>query len=186
MKILNSTINDIDEILTLYQLATELQKEKAVVAWPLFERSLIENAINENRQWKMIIDNKISCVWTTAFNDPIIWEGRNNEPSVYIHRIANHPNFRGRKLVSGIVDWAIKYANLYNKRFIRMDTVGNNEKLISYYQSCGFIFLGFSRLNNTAGLPAHYKNATVSLFEIDLKNSNFSIYDIFKSLYVKY
>ena len=49
-----------------------------------------------------------------------------------------------------------------------MDTVGDNPVLISYYTKCGFDFLGLSKLKNTEGLPAHYENATVSLFQIDL------------------
>ncbi len=170
MEIQNSTIDDIDEIFRLYKVATELQKAKAVVRWPEFDRTLIENEIDENSQWKIIINNKVACIWATTFNDPSIWEDRNIDPAVYIHRIATNPAFRGIKLVSEIVDWAIKYAKLNNKQFIRMDTVGNNEKLIEHYKNCGFKFLGFSKLKNTTGLPAHYQNATVCLFEIDLKN----------------
>lgn len=183
MEIQNSTIDDIDEILDLYKAATDLQIEKAVVPWPEFDRALIEKEIYKNRQWKMIIDNKVACVWVTSFNDPSIWEDRNIDPAVYLHRIATNPKFRGRKLVSEIVVWAIKYAKLYSKQFIRMDTVGNNEKLISYYKSCGFNFLGFSKLKNTIGLPAHYQNATVSLFEIELETLNNSVYEIYKSIY---
>ncbi len=170
MEIQNSTINDIDEIFRLYKVATDLQKAKTVVPWPEFDRTLIENEIAENRQWKIIIDNKVACIWATTFNDPSIWEDRNIDPAVYIHRIATNPDFRGKKLVSEIVGWAIKYAKSYNKQFIRMDTVGNNEKLIEHYKNCGFNFFGFLKLKNTTGLPAHYQNATVSLFEIDLKN----------------
>ena len=170
MNIKNSTTADIDEIFLLYKMATDLQRAKHMVPWPVFDRTLIENEIHEKRQWKIIINNKVACIWATTFNDSSIWENRNIDPAVYIHRIATNPAFRGIKLVSEIVDWAIKYAKLNNKQFIRMDTVGNNEKLIEHYNNCGFKFLGFSKLKNTTGLPAHYQNATVCLFEIDLKN----------------
>jgi hypothetical protein len=46
-----------------------------------------------------------------------------------------------------------------------MDTVGENHKLIEHYTACGFDFLGLSQLTNTDGLPEHYHNAVVSLFE---------------------
>lgn len=49
-----------------------------------------------------------------------------------------------------------------------MDTVRENASLTSYYQKCGFEFLGPSKLDNTNELPAHYHNATVSLFQITL------------------
>lgn len=67
-----------------------------------------------------------------------------------------------------IVEWAKIYAIDNQKQFVRMDTVGDNSGLINYYTKCGFEFLGLLKLKNTKGLPAHYENATVSLFEIDL------------------
>ncbi|WP_308302160.1 hypothetical protein [Psychroflexus sp. MES1-P1E] len=49
-----------------------------------------------------------------------------------------------------------------------MDTVGENVGLINYYKKCGFDFLGLSILKETSELPAHYNNATVSLFQISV------------------
>ena len=167
-QIRNSDINDIDEIFRLYQIATDFQKTRFTVHWPEFDRELIKTEIAENRQWKMIIDGQIACIWATTFHDPQIWEERDIEPSVYIHRIATNPDFRGQNLVSRIVDWVKVYAGEHQKQFIRMDTVGDNPGLISYYTMCGFEFLGLSKLKNTEGLPAHYDNATVSLFQITL------------------
>jgi RimJ/RimL family protein N-acetyltransferase len=166
MKILNSQIEDINEIFALYKIATEFQKTKEAVPWPDFDRKLIEKEIDENRQWKILIDNKIACVWAITFSDPQIWGDRNNEPSIYIHRISSNPDFRGRNLVGEIVKWSKNYALENSKTYVRMDTVGNNIGLINYYKKCGFVFLGLSNLKDTDGLPAHYHNATVSLFQI--------------------
>jgi ribosomal protein S18 acetylase RimI-like enzyme len=170
-KILNSNINDIDEIFRLYKVATDFQKTRFSNYWPEFERKLVETEINENRQWKMISDGKIVCVWATTFNDPQIWEERNEDPSVYIHRIATNSDYRGQNLVGQIVNWVKIYAKENQKQFIRMDTVGDNSGLINYYTKCGFDFLGLLKLKNTEGLPGHYENATVSLFQMTI-NSN--------------
>ena len=171
MEISNSTINDIDEIFKLYTIATNYQKARSAFSWPDFERVLIELEIAENRQWKMSSD-AIACIWATTFSDPLIWEEKNNDPAVYIHRISTNPSFRGRNLVLHIVEWAKLYAKNNERKFIRMDTVGENEKLIEHYKKCGFDFLGLSKLKKTVGLPAHYKNATVSLFEINIETPN--------------
>ena len=168
MEIQNSTPSDIEEIFRLYKMATDFQKGRSLAIWPVFERSLVETEIAENRQWKMVIDNKIACVWATTFDDPQIWEDRNADPSVYIHRIATNPEFRGRSLVENIVESTKQYAKANKKRFIRMDTVGENTGLITHYTKCGFDFLGLFKLTNTDGLPSHYDKATVSLFQIDL------------------
>lgn len=168
MEIKNSRTEDIYEIFRLYKIATDFQKTRFTEHWPEFERSLVKTEIAENRQWKIVIDSKIACVWATTFNDPQIWEDRNNDPAIYIHRIATNPDFRGRNLVGHIVEWAKKHAFDNKKKFIRIDTVGENPGLISYYSKSGFDFLGLLKLQNTEGLPAHYENATVSLFQIKL------------------
>ena len=54
---------------------------------------LIEKEISENRQWKLIIDDQIACIWATTDSDPQIWGDKNNDPSIYIHRITIHGNF---------------------------------------------------------------------------------------------
>ncbi|MGB5819324.1 MAG: GNAT family N-acetyltransferase [Saonia sp.] len=169
MKIQNSTLQDIDEIFRLYRIATDFQRISFPQnVWPEFDRDLIETEIHEHRQWKLMINDTIACIWAITFYDPQIWQERNKDPSIYMHRIATNPDFRGQKFVSEIVEWAKGYAISRNKSFIRMDTCGDNKKLIAHYESSGFNFLGMSKLKNTEGLPSHYENADVCLFEIEL------------------
>ncbi|HRE76837.1 MAG TPA: GNAT family N-acetyltransferase [Flavobacterium sp.] len=167
-QIQNSNIDDTEDIFSLYKIATDFQKTRFTVHWPEFNRTLIETEIAENRQWKIVANDKIACVWATTFNDPQIWEERNEAPSVYIHRIASNPDFRGRNLVGQIVEWVKLYAKENKKQFVRMDTVDDNPDLINYHTKCGFDFLGLVKLKNTDGLPAHYDNATVSLFQMTI------------------
>ena len=158
MKITSCTINDIESIFKLYKLASDYQKQKkTVVVWPDFKRSLIETEIKENRQWKMIIDGKIACIWAIAFQDEQIWEEKNKDSAIYIHRIATNPNFRGRDFVSKIVTWSKDYAKSIDKQFVRLDTLGNNVKLIEHYKNAGFDF----EIATLTGKPV--------VFEIDLK-----------------
>jgi RimJ/RimL family protein N-acetyltransferase len=168
MEIANSTLEDIDEIFKLYKLATDFQKTKFTHHWPEFDKLLVETEILENRQWKIIIDDEIACVWATTFDDPQIWGELNNDPSTYIHRIATNPKFRGRDFVKEIIKWSIAYSKDNEKLYVRMDTVGNNLNLINYYKKCGFDFIGLLKLTDTSELPAHYHEATVSLFQIKL------------------
>lgn len=167
-KIETSDLIDVDEILSLYELATKLMRSKGVTTWPIFERGLVEGEIKDHRQWKLLIDDEVACVWAITFNDEQIWQERSNDHSIYIHRIATNPNFKGQDLVQDIVSWAKSYAAQNDKRFIRLDTVGPNEGLVRHYEKCGFNYLGMFKLNDTVGLPAHYQNASVCLFEIKL------------------
>lgn len=167
MEISNCTITDIDNIFRLYKIASDYQKEKkTVVVWPEFKRELIETEIAENRQWKLMIDNEIACVWATTFSDEQIWEERNDDKAIYIHRIATNPDFRGQNFVYLIAAWAKEYAKKNQIDFIRLDTLGNNIKLIEHYTRAGFTFLGMFDLKDTRDLPEHYHNTPACLFEI--------------------
>lgn len=170
MEIKNCMLTDTNEILSLYEAAKNLQTQRKMVVWPSFEKSFIENEINEERQWKIIIDNVIVCNWTIAFEDKEIWGDKDKNDSIYIHRICNNPNFRGNRYIDKIVEWSIQYAKRKGKQFIRLDTLGNNTKLIEHYTSAGFIFLGMLRLTDTATLPSHYQDEpNCCFFEVDLQ-----------------
>jgi ribosomal protein S18 acetylase RimI-like enzyme len=169
MVIKNVTITDIGEVFKFYKIASEYQTaKKKVVVWPDFERAMVETEIAENRQFKLLINNEIACIWAITFSDKQIWEERNKDTAVYIHRIATDPKFRGNNFVADIVTWAKEYVKQKNIQFIRLDTLGNNIKLIAHYKSAGFDFLGLFNLKNTDRLPDHYQLAPVCLFEINL------------------
>ena len=163
-------MTDVDDILSLYQVARDLQTEKKMVVWPDFERSFIEKEIQEQRQWKLLTDDIIACNWAITFNDKEIWGEKNNNDSIFIHRIATNPAMRGNRFVDKIVEWAKEYAKQKGKSFVRLDTLGNNIKLIEHYTSAGFEFLGIVRLTDTANLPGHYhKEPNCCRFQMAVK-----------------
>ncbi|MBO9729382.1 MAG: GNAT family N-acetyltransferase [Chitinophaga sp.] len=168
MEIINSTIEDIDIIFSLYDAGTILQKKAKQTYWQGFKRTLIENEIQEGRLWKIVVDQQIVCVFTITFQDPFIWKEKDKDPSVYIHRIATHPDFRGNGYVKKIVAWSKDYAAEHHKQFVRMDTGSGNDKLNNYYISCGFNYLGVVPTGDAPELPAHYRGGSSSLFEIAL------------------
>jgi GNAT superfamily N-acetyltransferase len=145
------------------------KQKKKMVVWPEFERSFIEKEIHEYRQWKLSIEDVIACNWAITFNDKEIWGEKDKNDSIYIHRIATNPTMRGNRYIDKIVEWAVNYAKGMGKNFIRLDTLGNNTKLIEHYTSAGFEFLGIVRLTDVANLPGHYhKEPNCCRFEIKL------------------
>jgi len=165
MHITNSTQEDIPMIFEMYRIATDYMKSKNQVYWPEFPSELINQEIKEKRQWKIAIEDQIACIWVTALNDELIWEEANDFPSVYLHRIATNPIFRGQNLVKNVVKWADVYCRENQLKYIRMDTVGYNEGLIHHYTKLGFEYLGMKELTNTKGLPDHYLEDDVCLFQ---------------------
>lgn len=159
-------IDDIDSIFDLYDKAIIYQKTKFNKHWQGFERSLVETEIKENRQWKIIVNENIACIFAITYEDALIWGEKNIDPAIYIHRIVTNPEFRGNNFVKTIINWAKYFVKKQNKQFIRMDTWGDNEQLINHYTNSGFSFLGLTTLQKSEGLPKHYEGACLSLFEI--------------------
>ena len=169
MTIKNVTASDIEKIFELYKIASNYQREKkTVIVWPDFDREMVINEIAENRQFKLLVNNEVVCIWAITFSDEQIWEDSNTDSAIYIHRIAVNPNFRGNNYIATITNWAKEYALKKEIQFIRLDTLGENKNLITHYKNAGFHFLGLFNLKNTSNLPDHYKLAPVCLFEIDL------------------
>ncbi|ROI05996.1 GNAT family N-acetyltransferase [Chryseobacterium sp. G0240] len=166
--ITNTTLQDIHEIFELYKIASDFKKKVSGIQWPEFDRDMIEAEINERRHWKITVDGQIACVWSITFSDIQVWGERNSDPSVYIHRIATNPSFRGQKFVEQIAGWARPFALENNKRYVRMDTTAGNQRLTDYYVQCGFSHLGSKKMTDTTGLPAHYHHAIMELFQLEV------------------
>jgi GNAT superfamily N-acetyltransferase len=169
MTIQQCQLRDTDTILSLYEEARNLQTERKMVVWPYFENTFIQKEIREGRQWKLVVNDVVACNWAITFEDKEIWEEKDQNDAVYIHRICTHPKFRGNRYIDIIVDWAKAYALQQNKRFVRLDTLGDNRKLIHHYTSAGFDFLGMFELTHTATLPAHYQQEpNCCLFQLEV------------------
>jgi len=166
MQFLQSTPADLETIFDLYDAAIAHQKAVSHLHWLPFDRALVATEIAEGRQWKIIIDGQIACVFVTAYADPAIWGDRDQQPSVYLHRIVTNPLFRGRNLVGEIVQWAILHAKSLGKQYVRLDTWSDNLKLKEIYLQCGFAFLGIVTPADPAALPSHYSGISLALFEI--------------------
>jgi len=166
MQFQNSSLSDLATIMALYDSAIEYQKKVFTKHWQAFDKAMVELAIQEKRQWKIVIDGEAVCIFTITYSDPVIWKEKDKDPSIYLHRIVTHPEHRGHFFVRHIVDWALEFGRKQGKKFIRMDTFGDNQRLIEYYVACGFNFRGLVTVAESSDLPEHYKNATLSLFEI--------------------
>jgi thioredoxin reductase (NADPH) len=163
--ILNSDSNDIDTIFEFYDLAIAHQKQVFNKHWQGFSKDLIDTEIAEKRQYKILVNGVVACIFAVTFNDALIWKER-DQHAIYIHRIVTHPDFRGFSFVKEIIKWAKQYAMENSLEFVRMDTWADNEKLLSYYTSCGFDFTGTVTMTKTDGLPKHYEGISLNLFEI--------------------
>jgi predicted GNAT family N-acyltransferase len=169
IRIVNSCAEDIGLIMQLFDSAISYQEKNNYPLWPRFSEPFILKEISEKRHWKILQGDTIICIFSVMYHDPEIWgEERNLEPSVYLHRIAVNPSFKGRKMMMTIKQWAIAHARKENKKYVRMDTWGNNENLKAYYIGCGFEYLGQQYLKEIEGSPMHYGGSVLSLFQVEV------------------
>lgn len=168
MEIVKTQMADIPAVFKLYDFATAFQQKVGTNSWKGFEISMVEKEIDEDRHFVIWDEGVISATFVITYNDPVIWKEADLEPSVYIHRIATHPDFRGRNYVQQIVDWTINFAKANNLKYVRLDTSSGNERLNQYYIKCGFTYKGISEIEWNETLPEHYKAGSFSLFEIKL------------------
>ncbi|MBZ4191800.1 GNAT family N-acetyltransferase [Niabella beijingensis] len=167
MDIRNCTPEDLEAIQQLYTAARNLQAERKMVVWPAFDNPFIKNEIAEKRHWKIVADGVLVCNWVITYTDPSIWGDRDRNDAVFIHRICTHPAYRGNRYIDAITTWARAHAAQLGRRYVRLDTLGNNQKLVRHYTAAGFTFLGIVTLTDTRQLPLHYQlEPHCCLFEI--------------------
>lgn len=168
IQIINSTAEDIDTIFDFYDMAIAHQKKVFHKHWQGFSLDLVKQEVAEDRQYKILVDGTIASIFAVTFSDPQIWEEKDKDPSIYIHRIVTHPNFRGYGFVNIIIDWAKAYAKANHIQYVRMDTWADNNKLLVYYTSCGFAHVGSIKIAPGSGLPKHYEGISLNLFEVEV------------------
>lgn len=168
MTFLQSTTEDLETIFALYDAAIAHQKAVSNMYWLPFDRALVTQEIAEGRQWKIIVDGQTACVFVVAYQDAAIWGERDSAPSVYLHRIVTHPEFRGRNFVGAILEWAKVHGKETGKSYVRLDTWAENLKLKEIYERNGFQFLGVVTPNDLSALPSHYSGIRLSLFEVGI------------------
>jgi RimJ/RimL family protein N-acetyltransferase len=168
-RIINSELMDLEVILSLYVKAIEFQKSIQSNHWHDFDAALLEREIREHRHWKIMEGKEIACIYSVAYQDPMIWGERDQHPSIYLHRIVTNPNFMGRRYVKEVVAWAMNYGKANGKSFIRLDTFGANKKLNDYYERCGFVFCGIKSFKSSDEVPRHYLDGELSLLEIKIQ-----------------
>lgn len=166
IQIQNSRHIDLNAIFALYNDAIAYQKKVGNNHWLGFEQTLVAKEIDEQRHYVIIAEGQIAGTFCVTFSDPLIWKEADEMPAIYIHRIATSQYFRGYNLVKQIINWAKEFAKINNLQYIRMDTGSGNDRLINYYISCGFTFIGDTTVNYTTDLPAHYKNGSFALLEM--------------------
>jgi ribosomal protein S18 acetylase RimI-like enzyme len=171
IRILKTTLSDFDTILWLFDSAMELRGKNGYKVWESIDKVALQNDIAKGFQFKVVNNKNILCVFSIQFTDPFIWRTKDQNDSVYLHRIVVNPNFRGQKQFEKVLNWAKQLVQENNLKFIRMDTWADNLKLINYYLSFGFQFIENYKTENESELPLQNRNLNVALLEMKVSDN---------------
>ena len=169
-RIENTTLSDLEIIYGLFDSSIEYQERKGYPVWRGYDKSALIKDVENQNQYKIIIDSQVAIVFSVCYTDKVIWREREKGDSIYLHRIVVNPACKGQKLFGQILDWTIEHAKQRGLRFIRMDTWAHNPSLVDYYKSFGFTFIGNYTTPDSVELPSHNRNLELTLLELKLNN----------------
>ncbi|GAA5225024.1 hypothetical protein [Membranihabitans marinus] len=110
MKIVNTTANDFEHVVSLFQKAIQLQGKKGYQVWKEIDKVGLEKDIENNLQLKIVESNNILCVFSIQFSAPLIWHKREKGDAIYLHRIVVNPKFKRQKQFEKVLIWTKKFA----------------------------------------------------------------------------
>jgi GNAT superfamily N-acetyltransferase len=157
--------DEVSEIFRLFDHSILYQERNGYPSWRNYDRDAVIKDIENRRQFKVMINQRIAIVFSIRYDDKVIWREHDNGESIYLHRIVVNPEFKGQKLFGRILHWAIAKCKEKGLKNVRMDTWADNPKIIQYYKGFGFEVVENYKTPNTAELPVHNRNLALTLLE---------------------
>lgn len=168
IKVFNTTLQDLEQIKWLFDEAIKLQNKNGYKVWESIDKTVLQKDITNKLQFKIIKGKHIVCIFSIQYNDPFIWQDKDQNDAIYLHRIVTNPNFKGQRLFEKVLNWAFQFAKQNNRKHLRMDTWADNQQLIAYYKSFGFRFIENYKTTDTEKLPIQNRNLNVALLELTI------------------
>lgn len=168
IQVCNTNLSDFKTILWLFDEAINLQSKNSYKVWESVDVNALEKDVLNNLQYKIEQNENILCVFSVQNSDPFIWQDKDRNDAIYLHRIVTNPNFKGQRLFEKVLTWAIQFAKQNNREYLRMDTWADNHQLIAYYKSFGFRFIENYKTTDTEKLPIQNRNLNVALLELTI------------------
>ncbi|GIN87232.1 N-acetyltransferase [Heyndrickxia sporothermodurans] len=146
-----ATMEEGSQIIDLLKETATWIQEQGINQWGYLldggEDTEILRCIGENCTYVVNIDNELIATFTLYHEqndwDKYIW-GEILADSMYLHKLAVKPSYMKYGLGKEIIQWIVE--NIQGeKKYLKLDCVGDNKKLNQFYINNGFEFLGISK-----------------------------------------
>ena len=163
--IVNARHSDLEFMYWMFDQAIVYQKEKGFPVWPDYDREILKRDIEQQLQFKLLIEGEIALIFSVSYEDKIVWRERDIGNAIYLHRIVVNPQHKGKKLFGDVLSWAQQKARAQGLPLIRMDTWANNPTIIDYYKSFDFKEVGHFKNPDSEDMPIQLRGNRVVLLE---------------------
>ncbi|EDP96881.1 GNAT family N-acetyltransferase [Kordia algicida OT-1] len=144
LHIRKGTSQDIDTLLSITKACAKHMVTKGIFQWNenYPNRNAFENDVARNELYILLYENKImgSIVISSLMDEEyktVNWLSP-DDTSVYIHRLAIHPENQGKGYAQYLMDFAENFAIENNYRSIRLDTFSKNARNQKFYELRGY------------------------------------------------
>jgi predicted GNAT family N-acyltransferase len=166
VEIVNTTTEDWEEVLRLFDHAMQLQGKNGYHVWKMLDTGALRQEIEQGCQYKVVRGTDVLCVFSIQYTDPFIWRERDQNDAVYLHRIVTNPLFKGQRQFEKVLSWTRQLAQGHSRPFIRMDTWADNKQLVAYYASFGFEVVEHYLTPNIPELLVQNRGLDLALLEL--------------------
>ena len=129
---------DAETVAALLDEASAWVDDLGFSQWPLpFPRDQIAAAINRGEVYVVEAEDGEAVATVTMLQDDPYW-GERPPDAFYVHKLAVRRDRAGRGIGAAIVEWANAEAAEAGREFLRLDCLGENPAIRTYYEDLGF------------------------------------------------
>lgn len=139
-----ATLKDIDSIIAITKACGQHMISQGIFQWNDYypSRSAFENDIERNELYVIEVHkNVIGCIVISTLKDDEYFDVdwiTVSDNSVYIHRLAIHPDYQGRGMAQKLMSFAEDWARTNKFESIRLDTFSKNKRNQEFYELRGY------------------------------------------------
>lgn len=155
MNVRCALMDDLEEIIELYDAVSDAMKESAFdIGWRknLYpSKEMIQSDIKQQTLYILQKDEKIIGAMVLNHEcdecyNKLSWQIFADDDEVLIlHRLCIHPQYRG--CGKFLIKQAIEIAKFLNQKAIRLDVLCTNKPAIYLYEKCGFLLQGYQTMD---------------------------------------
>ncbi len=152
----------------IYEEAILYHKRMRYNVWKGYDKEVLALETRNGLLHKLLVNDEIALVFSAIYSDKLLWGDRDQDDAVYVHRLAVNPEFRGKRLFVYVFDWLLKEAKQKGRKYLRLDTWGDNPKMIAYYESFGYQSFNYHKSGDDPDLPSPHRNMFFILMEYEI------------------